>query len=115
MITLCDAKDRCSVIAYRSYKCQRVTRPALASECHALADCFDFAMMMKHDLEALFRQVIPLQMMTDSKSLFDVILKSTKTAERRLMIDVAACREHTTVMKLQILDSSVLSTISRTA
>ncbi len=32
-------------------------------------------------------------MLTDGKSLFDVIVKSAKTAERRLMIDVAACRE----------------------
>lgn len=32
-------------------------------------------------------------MFTDSASLFQVITKATRTSERRLMIDVEACRE----------------------
>ncbi len=65
----------------------------MASECHALADVLDYSILLKHDLETLLKQVIPIQIMTDSKSLFDVIIKSTKTAERKLIIDIAACRE----------------------
>eukprot|EP00171_Calliarthron_tuberculosum_P008498 IDg8498t1 len=84
---------RINIIGYRSYKCRRVTRSAMASECHALADAFDYSFMLKFDLESMLQQEIPLQIFTDSRSLFDVIVKATKTSERRLMIDVAACRE----------------------
>lgn len=93
VVTLCDKNNQCSVIGYKSYKCRRITRSAIASECHALADAFDYAFMLKHDLEVLLQQPIPIQMLTDSKGLFDVIVKAGKTAERRLMIDIAACRQ----------------------
>ncbi len=93
VVVLCDKNNRCSLIGCKSYKCQRVTRSALASERHALADAFDYAYMLKHDLESLLRRNVPIQMFTDCKSLFDVIVKASRTAERRLIIDIAACRE----------------------
>ncbi len=93
VVALCDGNNRCCIIGYRSYKCQRVTRSAMASECHAFADAFDFAFILKHDLETLLSQIIPIQMLNDNKSLFDIIVKASRTTERRLMIDVAACRE----------------------
>ncbi len=65
----------------------------LTSECHAFADAFDYAYMLKHDLESLLHQTVPMQMPTDCKSLFDVIVKAGRTADRRLMIDIAACRQ----------------------
>ncbi len=47
VIALCDKKNRCAIVGYRSYKYQRVTRSAIALECHALADVFDYAYLLK--------------------------------------------------------------------
>ena len=49
--------------------------------------------MIKHDLENILKQNIPLKMLTDSKSLFDVITRSSQMSEKRLMIDIAGVRE----------------------
>lgn len=51
--------------------------------------------MLKHDynLQAIYKQDIPIQMLTDYEKLFDIITKSSLIAERRLMIDFAAARE----------------------
>ena len=93
IICLCDSKNNVAIISYRSYKCRRKTRSALASECHAFADAFDYSYLLKYDIEQLLQQRIPLQMFTDSKSLFDVIVRASMTSERRLMIDISATRE----------------------
>lgn len=34
-----------------------------------------------------------MQLLTDSRTLFDVISKGTRTSEKRLMLDVASARE----------------------
>ena len=44
-------------------------------------------------MEEILDQRIPLQMMTDSRSLFDVIVRNSNTSERRLMIDIKDVRE----------------------
>ncbi len=93
IVCLCDAEDKVAIIGYRSYKCRRFTRSALASKCHTFADAFDYSYLMKYDLEQLLDQRIPIQMCTDSKSLFDVIVRASMTSERRLMIDISATRE----------------------
>ena len=92
IICLSDAKDNVAIIICRSYKCRRITRSDLASECHALADAFDYSYLVKYDPEKLLQQWIPVQMLTDSKSLFDVIIRASTTSERRLMIDISATK-----------------------
>ena len=80
-------------ISYRSFKFKRKRRSALESEFHAFADAFDYPNLLKHDFEQLLQQRIPLQMFTDSKYLFDVIVRASMTSERRLVIDISATRE----------------------
>lgn len=44
-------------------------------------------------MEMLLNQRVPLQVFTDSKTLFDVIVRVSTTSKRRLMIDIHATRE----------------------
>ena len=60
---------------------------------YAFADAFDHAFTLKYDLESLLKQRIPLSLFTDSRSLFDVIKKSSSTSEKRLMIDITSVRK----------------------
>jgi hypothetical protein len=101
LVLLTDKNDRCNIIHYSSHKSRRVTRSVLGGEVHAFADAFDYAIVLKRDLEAMLSQEIPLTMLTDSKSLFDVITKSSTTTERRLMIDISAVRNAYDVGEIQ--------------
>ena len=60
---------------------------------YAFADAFDYSYTMKHDLENILRKTIPLKMLTDSKSIFDVITKPSTTTKKRLLINIKAIRE----------------------
>jgi hypothetical protein len=52
----------------------------------------DQAITLRVELSTLFSQYIPLQALTDSKSLFDVMTKRSVTSERRLMLDIACAQ-----------------------
>lgn len=93
IILLCDDSSRCHVLNFSSRKSRRKVCSIMAGETYAFTAAFDFAYILKHDLERIFMQPIALKMFTDSKQLFDVITRASHTAEKRLMIDVAAARE----------------------
>eukprot|EP00171_Calliarthron_tuberculosum_P001031 IDg1031t1 len=93
IIFLTDSSGKCQPLYWSSKKAKRVTRSVLASETMAFADAFDTAFILKHDLQRMINQSIPIIMITDSLSLFDVITKVSITAEKRLMIDLKIVRQ----------------------
>ena len=93
IILLADASGRANILHFASYKSQRVVRSFMGGETYAFADGFDYAYLLRYDLEDIRDQTIPRTMFTDSESLFKVIVKSTTTTEKRLMIDIKAARE----------------------
>ena len=93
VILLCDSQDRCHILDFASRKCKRVVRSIMAGEVYAFAEGFDTVFAIKHALEKLYRQKIPITMLTDSKQMFDVITKASFTSEKRLLIDISAARE----------------------
>lgn len=93
LILLCDESGKCNILHFASYKSKRIVRSVMGGEAYAFANGFDFSFTLRHDLERMIAQNIPLTMYTDSDSLFKVIKKSTTTTERRLMIDIRAARE----------------------
>jgi hypothetical protein len=93
IIFLCDGKGACAPLVFKSYKCRRVTRSVFASELLAFADMIDQAITLRVELSTLLSQDIPLQALTDSKSLFDVMTKRSATSERRLMLDIACAQD----------------------
>ena len=93
IVLLCDGADRCHVLTYASKKARRVVRSIMAGEVSAFSDAFDAAYILKHDLERVYDEPLPLVMPTDSKQMFDVITRASHTTKKRLMIDVAAARD----------------------
>lgn len=93
IICLCDDENHFHILDFGSKKCKRVVRSILGGEVYAFAEAFDRAIMIRYDLEAIYKTEIPLQMFTDSLQMFNVITKGSATTERRLMIDIFAARE----------------------
>lgn len=93
IIFLTDATGACQPITWSSHKSRRKNRSTLGSETMALADAFDVAYSLMHDMQRVMGQRVPITILTDSLSLFDVISKATTTLEKRLMIDIASVKE----------------------
>jgi hypothetical protein len=87
----------------------------------AFADAFDMAMIIRHDLRNLLHRNVPITILTDSLSLFDVISKSTITAERRLLIDLGAAKaayaarelEHVGILRTQYNPADAFTKVKR--
>ena len=71
-----------------------MTRSVLAAELIAFVDLFDQAFAMASDLgKFTSKEKLPKTLLTDSKTLFDILTKGSRTSEMLLMLDVAATRE----------------------
>jgi hypothetical protein len=88
IIFLADGNGACQPMFWSSHKSRRVTRSVLGSETMALADAFDMAYALKHDMDMIIKQKVPIVILTDSQSLFEVIPRASITAEKRMMIDL---------------------------
>ena len=93
IIFLADLNGNCQPLFWSSHKSKRVSRSVLGSETMTFADAFDMAYAMKNDLHNMTSLDIPIVMLTDSLSLFDVITKAKITSEKRLMIDVKVVKD----------------------
>ena len=62
----------------------------MAAEVIAFADLFDEAFTLRAQLEKVFNQPVLLHLLPDSKPLFGLIGKSSRTTEMRLVLDISA-------------------------
>lgn len=93
IIVLTDKNGTANVLHYASYRSKRIVRSVLGGETHAFADSFDMAYTMRNYLNRIFERYIAMTMLTDSLSLFKVLINSSVMTEEKLMIDLAAARE----------------------
>ena len=93
VICLADAAQRANIIHWSSVKCKRVTRSVLASELYAMAHGFDLGAVAKATIKRILQTDIPLVICTDSKSLYECLVRLGTTQEKRLMIDVMCLRQ----------------------
>lgn len=93
IVFLMDKSNAAAPISFKSYKARRIVRSAMSGEVIAFSDMFDIAITLSVELSDILGYRVPVQLMTDSKSLFDIISKGSRTSEKRMMLDIAAARE----------------------
>ena len=93
IVALTDEKGQANTLHWSSIKCKRVTRSVLASELYGMAHGFDIGASLKSTLEKALSITLPLVLCTDSKSLYECLVKLGTTQEKRLMIDIMCLRQ----------------------
>ncbi len=59
----------------------------MAAEVFALPPIFDYAFIIRHELQVISNQKPEMMMFTDSKQFLDVITKGSYTTKERLIVD----------------------------
>lgn len=93
VLVLADDTGRANILHWSSTKCKRVTRSVLASELYGMAHGFDMGASVKSTVDKALGIDLPLVVCTDSKSLYECLVKLGTTQEKRLMIDVMCLRQ----------------------
>jgi hypothetical protein len=84
---------KANIIHWSSTKCKRVTRSVLAAELYAMAHGFDSGSVVKSTIERILNISLPMILLTDSRSLYDCLVKLGTTTEKRLMVDLMCLRQ----------------------
>ena len=69
-------------ISFRSSRSRRVTRSVLAAEPVEFADLFDDSFATRDHIEQALRQTTPMHLLTNSKSLIEIIVSAAVLAKR---------------------------------
>ena len=93
VICLADGSNKANLIHWSSTKCKRVTRSVLTAELFAMAQRFDVASVLKSTIEGIFKISLFMTICTDSKSLYDCLVRLGSIIEKRLMIDIMCLRK----------------------
>jgi hypothetical protein len=93
IIAIGDKNSNANILHWSSIKCKRITRSVLASELYSMAHGFDIASAIKSTIEGMLQINLPLVIYTDSKSLYDCLVKLGTTQEKRLIVDILSLRQ----------------------
>ena len=93
VLALADDTGSANILHWSSTKCKRVTRSVLASELYGMAHGFDMGASVKSTVDKALEIDLPLVLCTDSRSLYQCLVKLGTTQEKRLMIDVMCLRQ----------------------
>lgn len=75
-------------IPFKCYKWRRVTRSILSAQVFAFVDMLNNPLALRHQLEHALGRSVSMHLLTDSKSLFDIIRKGFSTIGKRIMIEI---------------------------
>jgi hypothetical protein len=82
-----------NLIHWSSIKCKREIRSVLTAKLYAMINDFDVEAIIKSIIERMLHIILSLILLTDSKSLYDCLVKLDTIAEKRLMIDLMCFRQ----------------------
>lgn len=90
IVFLADSDGNCAPIGFKSYEVGRITRSGTAGDVISFSDLFEAAVSLSEGLTILMQIPVPLQLLTDSSSILDIILRSSRTSGKRNMLGIAA-------------------------
>jgi hypothetical protein len=84
-----------NLIHWSSIKCKRVVKNVLAAKLYAMINDLDVEAIIKSIIEHILKlkNSLSLILLTDSKSLYDCLVKLNTIAKKRLMIDLMCLRQ----------------------
>ena len=68
-------------------------RSVLVAEVTAFSDASDDGSTLCNEIKEILKRHVPIILLTDSKSLFEIILKGSRTSENGMMLDIVAARQ----------------------
>lgn len=66
---------------------------AILGDVISFDDMFDVVIAFAPELQVVLQHAVPVQLLTDNRSMFEVISKCSGTSEKRMMLDVAVAGE----------------------
>ena len=90
IILLADERKNEIATNFKSYIARIIVCSAMVREFIEFSAMFNAATTQTKELKGFYGRAIPLQLFTDSKSLFNVISKGLRTSEKRLVLQIAA-------------------------
>lgn len=80
LVLFAKRNNKCNIINYRSYKSRIIVKSQITATFYEFVDALKYACTLKQGLERMMEHCIPLQMFSDSKSMFCVMIKSSENA-----------------------------------
>ena len=93
MVLILDNSNTSVPISFKSHKSCGVTSYVLSAKVIGFSDRFDYAMAIRSKIDHALQQPVPMHLMTDSKSLFDIISKGSRASEQRIILDIPGTRQ----------------------
>ena len=85
---LANKNNRANILYWFLIKCKRVIHSVLALELYAMAHRFDIAAVIKLTIKKILQIQLLMILCTDSKSLYNCLVKLGTTQEKRLIVDL---------------------------
>lgn len=89
-----DNSGAANLLSWSSHKSKTVARSALAAETFALAAGVDEAIIIKDDISKMLNKNIPLAVIIDSETLFNLFTGASDHTEKRLLTEIRSAREN---------------------
>jgi hypothetical protein len=93
VICLMNDQNKVNIIHWSFIKCKKMIRSVLVTELYVMTNDFDIESMIKSTMKRILNVFIFLILLTDSRSLFDCLIKLWTTSEKRLMSDLMCLRQ----------------------
>ena len=94
LIFLGDEDSSAVLLAWGSKRIRRVARSTLSAETLSAVDALDTAHLIKSIVGEVFGVVVPVELYTDNKSLYDSICTTNLVLDKRLRVEIASLREN---------------------